>query len=98
MAQNEAQKLSTDLGITHTVDLNYPLTLPTGQKLTSITLRRARVGDLRAVAHLTNEAEQGLALMSRVTGLVPEDLDMLDLADFNRLQDVFRQQQEAEAV
>ena len=42
------------------------------------------------MAHIENEAEQGLAIVARITGLVPEDLDMLDLEDVNALQDTFR--------
>ena len=60
----------------------------------TITVRRPRVGDLRAVAHIASEAEQGLALVSQITGLVPEDLDMLDLKDLERIQATFRAQSE----
>ena len=58
--------------------------------LEKVTVRRPRVGDLRAVMHITNEAEQGLLLVSRVTGLVPEDLDELDLKDLEAIQATFR--------
>ncbi|WP_369405790.1 phage tail assembly protein [Bergeriella denitrificans] len=47
------------------------------------------MGDLRAVANIENEAEQGLAIIARVTGLVPEDLDLLDLEDLQALQNCF---------
>ncbi|WP_196228582.1 phage tail assembly protein, partial [Kingella kingae] len=57
--------------------------------------RRPTVGDLRAVMHIENEAEQGLMLVSRVTGLVPEDLDELDLKDLEALQATFRTEEEA---
>ncbi|WP_230470836.1 phage tail assembly protein [Kingella kingae] len=40
--------------------------------------------------HIENEAEQGLMLVSRVTGLVPEDLDELDLKDLEAIQATFR--------
>ncbi|WP_230620777.1 phage tail assembly protein [Kingella kingae] len=45
--------------------------------------------------HIENEAEQGLMLVSRVTGLVPEDLDELDLKDLEALQATFRTEEEA---
>ena len=70
--------------------LKYPVRLATGQMLEKVTVRRPRVGDLRAVMHITNEAEQGLLLVSRVTGLVPEDLDELDLKDLEAIQATFR--------
>ena len=44
--------------------------------------------------HFANEAEQGLMLVSRVTGLVPEDLDMLDLKDLEVIQATFRTENE----
>jgi len=55
------------------------------------------VGDLRAVLHIEGETAQGLAILSRITGLVPEDLDELDIEDLNKLQATFRFGQE-EAV
>ena len=89
---NEAKKLQDDLGVNAVVKLKYPARLPTGETLDKLTLRRVKVGDLRAVSRIENEAEQGLAILARITGLVPEDLDLLDLEDLNALQDMFRPQ------
>ena len=89
---NEAKKLQDDLGVNAVVKLKYPVRLPTGETLDKLTLRRVKVGDLRAVSRIENEAEQGLAILARITGLVPEDLDLLDLEDLNALQDMFRPQ------
>ena len=87
---NEAQKIQCELGGNQVVVLQYPVKLATGQLLEKVTVRRPRVGDLRAVMHIINEAEQGLLLVSRVTGLVPEDLDELDLKDLEAIQATFR--------
>lgn len=87
---NEAQKIQNELGGNQVVVLQYPVKLATGQLLEKVTVRRPRVGDLRAVMHISNEAEQGLLLVSRVTGLVPEDLDELDLKDLEAIQATFR--------
>ncbi|HFC8507231.1 TPA: phage tail assembly protein [Neisseria subflava] len=87
---SEAKQLQEDLGVNTVVKLKYPVKLATGQMLEQVTLRRLRVGDLRAVSHLTNEAEQELALFARMTGMVPEDLDCLDLADWKQMQETFR--------
>ena len=86
----QAQQIKQELNGEITVTLKYPMRLATGQTLNKVTVRRPRVGDLRAVMHIGNEAEQGLALVSRVTGLVPEDLDMLDLKDLEAIQATFR--------
>lgn len=91
---NQVQKMQHDLGINTTVTLKYPVKLASGETLTQITVRRPKVGDLRAVMHIGNEAEQGLMLVSRVTGLVPEDLDELDLKDLEALQATFRTEEE----
>ena len=91
-----AKQLTQALNGETTIELAYPVRLATGQLLEKVTVRRARVGDLRAVAHIASETEQGLALVSQITGLVPEDLDMLDLQDLERIQATFRPQDEGQ--
>ncbi|OHR76158.1 phage tail assembly protein [Neisseria sp. HMSC70E02] len=93
---NEAKQLQEDLGVNTVVKLKYPVRLATGQMLEQVTVRRLCVGDLRAVSHLTNEAEQELALFARMTGMIPEDLDCLDLVDWKQLQETFRRFTEAD--
>lgn len=93
---NQAQQIKQEINGETTVKLKYPVRLATGQTLDKVTVRRPRVGDLRAVMHINNEAEQGLALVSRITGLVPEDLDMLDLKDLETIQATFRAENEAD--
>ena len=89
-----AKQLTQSLNGETTIELAYPVRLATGAVLDKVTVRRPRVGDLRAVAHIASETEQGLALVSQITGLVPEDLDMLDLKDLERIQATFRAQSE----
>ena len=91
---NQAQQIKQELNGETTVTLKYPVRLATGQTLDKVTVRRPRVGDLRAGMHIANEAEQGLALVARVTGLVPEDLDMLDLRDLEAIQATFRSEED----
>ena len=91
-----AKQLTQALNGETTIELAYPVRLATGQVLEKVTVRRPRVGDLRAVVHITSEAEQGLALVSQITGLVPEDLDMLDLKDLERIQATFRAEDEGQ--
>ena len=92
---NQAQQIKQELNGETIVTLKYPVKLATGQTLNKVTVRRPRVGDLRAVMHISNEAEQGLMLVSRVTGLVPEDLDMLVLKDVEAIQATFRNEDES---
>lgn len=97
MAQNEAQKLQEDLGMNITITLNVPVVLADGRQLNSLTLRRAKVSDLRAVSRLEGDAAQEIALAARLAGLVPEDMDALDLSDYKQIQDWFRYCQEKPA-
>lgn len=39
------------------------------------------------------EAEQSVSLLSIVTGLVPEDIDELDIADFQRAAKIIEKMQ-----
>lgn len=94
MATTNAKQLTQTLNGETTLELAYPVRLATGQMLDKVTVRRPRVGDLRAVAHIASETEQGLALVAQITGLVPEDLDMLDLKDLERIHATFRAQSE----
>lgn len=90
----QAQKMQQDLNGTQIIKLDYPINIVTSagqQQLTELSVRRVTVGDLRFGAHLKTDAEQELAMMSRITGLIPEDLDLLDLADYQKLQLFFRQ-------
>lgn len=73
-----------------TITLKLPIKNGLGETVSTLKMRRAKVGDLRAVGHFKNDMEQELALFSRLTGLVPEDLDLLDQVDYKQIQDTFR--------
>lgn len=75
----------------NTITLKYPVKLASGQSLEKLTLRRAKVADLRAAArgNATPE-EQEVALIALLAGITPEDVLELDLADYKALQDFFR--------
>lgn len=69
------------------IQLDYPFTTGTGEELKEITVRRAKVGDLRAAAKAGGESsEQEIVLVARITGLVVEDVEQLDLADYRKVQ------------
>lgn len=61
--------------------LQYPVQLATGETLSELTIRRAKAKDIRYLKG-SSETEQGFELLSALTGLVPEDLEELDIADF----------------
>ena len=95
MAQNEAQKMQEQMGVVKEVVLQYPVRLADGTLLEKI--RRPKVGDLRAVSRIQGATEsetetlQSFEMIARLTGMVTEDLDMLDSADFMALGECLRE-------
>lgn len=92
---NPAHLVAEQLNTHTTIVLKFPIKNGLGETVSTLKMRRAKVGDLRAVGQLRNDMEQELALFARLTGLVPEDLDLLDAADYKQLQDTFRKHNEA---
>ena len=71
--------------------LKYPVQLASGKALDKLTLRRAKVADLREASRGgASQEDQVVALLARLSGLLPEDVLELDLADYKALQDAFR--------
>ncbi|AKG11491.1 phage tail assembly protein [Moraxella bovoculi] len=87
---NPAHLVAEQLNTHTTIVLKFPIKNGLGETVSELKMRRAKVGDLRAVGQLKNEMEQELALFARLTCLVPEDLDLLDTADYKQIQDTFR--------
>lgn len=88
--KNTAQQLHAQLGVSKTIDLNVPVTLGGGERIEQLTFRPVKIADVRAVANISNDIERELNIMARVTGLVPEDLDLLDYSDYVQMQGCFR--------
>lgn len=73
-----------------TITLAHPITTPAGQ-VTSITMRRAKVRDLRRMNDYgKDEAAQEIGLMAHLSGMTAEDFDELDAVDYRKLQETFR--------
>lgn len=70
------------------IKLDYPIETPTG-KVAEITLNRPKAKDLRAVTNIQDEAEREFQLFARLTGLMLEDLEELDLSDYRKIQEAF---------
>ena len=69
------------------IQLDYPITTGDGKEVSELPLRRVKVADMRAIAKQGDSAaEQEIALIGRVTGLVPEDVDLLDMVDYQKIQ------------
>ncbi|QOK96816.1 phage tail assembly protein [Ralstonia pseudosolanacearum] len=73
------------------IPLKYPFTNAAGQRIETLTLRRAKRADMKAAAKYSkDDAEQEDFLFAQITGLTLEDIDQLDLADSKALTDTFR--------
>jgi hypothetical protein len=71
--------------------LQYPYALGSGEMLNRVTLSRLKVSDIKAVRRLSeNVNDWDSLLIARMTGLIPEDLDNMDLVDYQQLQSSFR--------
>jgi len=72
--------------------LDFPIQDGQGNTITELKIRRPKVRDIRKMTGKT-DAEQSISLLSIVTGLVPEDLEELDIADFKRAAEVVEKMQ-----
>ncbi|WES88057.1 phage tail assembly protein [Dickeya fangzhongdai] len=72
--------------------LSIPYTTAAGVRIESLTLRRLQVKDLKAVRKVSTVPDDwDDLLIARSSGLVPEDIDGMDLADYLALQKRFQQ-------
>lgn len=77
-----SEKLN-DLLIFATVKLDYPIKDGHGNEITELKIRRAKAKDIRKIKG-TTDSEQSISLLAILTGLMPDDIDELDIADFTR--------------
>lgn len=87
---NPTHLIQEQLGSHATITLKQPIKNGLGETVSEIKMRRGKVGDLKAVGHIKTEAEQEIALFARLTSLVPEDFELIDLADYKQIQNTFR--------
>lgn len=71
--------------------LKFPFTTPTGQKIEAVTIRRLKVRDIKAISEQSggNPAQLELLGVARMAGLIPEDMDEMDAADYQVLKERF---------
>lgn len=80
------------------ITLKHPFTNAAGQRIETLTMRRAKVKDLKAANRFGDKPEdQEIALLAILTGLTPEDVQEMDLVDYTRLQNSFRRMQSSGA-
>lgn len=67
-------------------DMTYRLIHPIKYKdmeWDELKFRRGNAGDMRSIAHITTDIERTLLLLSRLTGVPPNAIDLLELDDLN---------------
>lgn len=78
------------------ITLMYPYTLADGRALSSVSLRRPTVRDLKLAQRAGDtSADHEIAMIASLTGekLTPDDLEAMDLADYAEIQLMFRRMQ-----
>lgn len=73
-----------------TIKLDYPIKL-NGVECDSFTLRRPKVRDMRGAQKLApNDTEQQeLILFATLADVAPDDIEAMDMADYERVQDAY---------
>jgi len=74
------------------IPLKYPFTAGSGETVAEIAIRRLKVRDLKAISkEAPNDlVEQELIGVARMCGMVPEDLQEMDAADYQAVRERFR--------
>ncbi|RQT18216.1 phage tail assembly protein [Burkholderia contaminans] len=73
-----------------TIKLDYPIDL-NGVQCDTFTMRRPKVRDMRGAQKLApnDTEEQELILFASLADVAPSDLDAMDMADYERVQDAY---------
>lgn len=73
------------------IKLRYPFTTQTGQKIEAVTVRRLKVRDIKAISEQADgkPAQMELLGVARMAGLIPEDIEEMDAADYQVLKERF---------
>ncbi|MBF6985767.1 phage tail assembly protein [Pasteurella multocida] len=79
-----------------TVKLDYPIKDGQGNEIAELKIRRAKAKDIRKMRGET-DIEQTLSLLAILTGLVPEDLDELDVADIKKASAIIEKMQKGKS-
>lgn len=77
------------------IELDYPIEIlkPNAEnklvktKLSHLELKRVKVKHIKAISNITSEKEAEFALAAQITDLTAEDLDLLDIVDYLKVQE-----------
>lgn len=88
--QKERTEITNDDG-SLTIKLLYPIDVPTGEKITEVTLKRVKQKAMKAIRnqHKKDPEEMGDAMLASSSGLTLEDIGEMDMADYTYLSERF---------
>lgn len=74
------------------IALKHPFTSPTGQRIEELSITRLKRKDWRDASKFSqDENDREDFLLGRMTGLLAEDIQTLDIADYKVLVDCFQE-------
>lgn len=70
------------------IQLKYPFTTPAGQSISTLSLRRLKVKDLKDIGEKAGNNEVLLEMLgvARMCKLIPEDLEEMDAVDYQKVK------------
>lgn len=71
-----------------TITLKHPIKRDDGSDLKEIDLRRLTVADMKAMHGAKNSLEGSIIALSRAGSLSPDEIDRMDAADYNAMDEV----------
>lgn len=86
--------LNKAIHIYRKIALQFPIKNGEGKEITELNLRRAKVADIKRMNELKgSDAEREIYMIALLTGLVIEDVEQLDIADYKVIQKAFEEMQ-----
>ena len=83
-----------DLTVYRTHKLAYPLKDGEGKDITELHIRRAKVSDIKQMNNLKgSDVDKEVYMLALLTGLVPEDIEPMDIADYVATQKILAEMQ-----
>ncbi len=89
-SQKERPETTNDDG-SLTIELLYPIDVPTGEKITEVTLKRVKQKTMKEMRNRYKKDmdELGDAMLAHSSGLTLEDIGEMDMADYTYLSERF---------
>ena len=71
------------------IKMQYPYKTAAGKEIKTLTMRRPTVRDLRLAQKKKDSADIEIHMLASLLGLIPEDMDPMDQADYRTIQNQY---------